>query len=459
MNAWIQALQEEMKSSGSYVSGGPVNYGGSSKVKVDQKAIEEVTKAASDGPKLTHLTAQRPRVKGRRPPKRYATYHEEDKDESPPATPTFDRNTPAASPQPSPSASPTSKTKGHRPAVPLMPKQRSITSSPPPTSNESPKVTKILPTPPAKVAKEKEEVQADVVPVPKQRPLPPKRPLKPRSATDAPVTQPRPVPAPRRVVGKEGAIFPAKDLPPDEDKDVDVEQAEKESPVTETPSTQETAQEISTNESPLTAPEDTTKQEEKVNEMVENRIPINVHVMEEKLHTNDTKTTETPPTPQPQEENKTSTDISTGDKEDNRAVSEHNQEKRHVSSADEYEHMKPGVTKDKSQGSKKSPQYEHLDVPCSPSTSTPSPQKQDSKYATPSAATKQKETTYAVPHVTGDTNASVLPATPQISLVASENEENLTTGSGKSSIPQQSEDHLKPVKFEIERDALGYSKG
>lgn len=37
----MQALQEEMKS-GSYISGGPVNYGGSSKVKVDQKAIEEV---------------------------------------------------------------------------------------------------------------------------------------------------------------------------------------------------------------------------------------------------------------------------------------------------------------------------------------------------------------------------------------------------------------------------------
>ena len=38
---YLQALQEEMKS-GSYISGGPVNYGGSSKVKVDQKAIEEV---------------------------------------------------------------------------------------------------------------------------------------------------------------------------------------------------------------------------------------------------------------------------------------------------------------------------------------------------------------------------------------------------------------------------------
>ena len=42
----------------------------------------QVTKAASEGPKLTHLTTQRPKVKGRRPPKRYATYHEEDKDVS-----------------------------------------------------------------------------------------------------------------------------------------------------------------------------------------------------------------------------------------------------------------------------------------------------------------------------------------------------------------------------------------
>ena len=38
----LQALREEMKSSGSYFSGGPVNYGGTSKVKVDQKALEEV---------------------------------------------------------------------------------------------------------------------------------------------------------------------------------------------------------------------------------------------------------------------------------------------------------------------------------------------------------------------------------------------------------------------------------
>lgn len=40
----------------------------------------QITKAASDGPKLTHLTAQRPKVRGRRPPRRYVTYHEEDKD-------------------------------------------------------------------------------------------------------------------------------------------------------------------------------------------------------------------------------------------------------------------------------------------------------------------------------------------------------------------------------------------
>ena len=34
---------------------------------------------AGEGPKLTHLTASRPKVpKGRRPPKRYAVFHEDD---------------------------------------------------------------------------------------------------------------------------------------------------------------------------------------------------------------------------------------------------------------------------------------------------------------------------------------------------------------------------------------------
>ena len=35
----------------------------------------------SEGPKLTHLTASRPKVKGRRPPKRYDVFHEDDSKE------------------------------------------------------------------------------------------------------------------------------------------------------------------------------------------------------------------------------------------------------------------------------------------------------------------------------------------------------------------------------------------
>ena len=37
--------------------------------------------AMSEGPKLTHLTASRPKVKGRRPPKRYDVFHEDDSKE------------------------------------------------------------------------------------------------------------------------------------------------------------------------------------------------------------------------------------------------------------------------------------------------------------------------------------------------------------------------------------------
>ena len=336
-----------------------------------------------------------------------------------------------------------------------MPKQRSITSSPPPPPNDSPKVTKTPPTPPAKVTKEKEEVEANVAPVPKQRPVPPKRPMKPRSVTDAPVTQPRPVPAPRRI-GKEGAVSPAKEMPPGEEKnaDIDTEQIQKDTIVTEAPSTQEIIQKVSTNDSLPTAPEDTitSKQEEKEEETVDRPESF---ATKEKESTDDAEPTETPPSTQPQKENKTRGDISTDNNPDDNTVSEHDQDKRHVSSADEYEHMKPGVTKDKCQASKKSPEYEDLDV-CTPKPSVQPPQTQDTKYATTSEATKQKETMYAVPHVTGETNASVL-ATPQISVVASENEENLTTGSGKNSNQQQGDVHLQPMKFEIERDAFGVS--
>lgn len=327
-----------------------------------------------------------------------------------------------------------------------MPKQRSITSSSPPSPHESAKGTKILPTPPAKVAKVKEE--GDTVPVPKQRPVPPKRPMKPRAATDAPVPPSRPVPAPRRVVGREGAASPASDLPPGENKDAGIGEAENETQIVEAPSTQETAQENHIDEpkvllQPL--PEDANK-EEQAEEIVENEPETNT--TEQKMPTNDRETTETSPSSQMQEEKENNSGAAT---ENANRVSECGREIRHVSSADEYEHMKPGVTKDKGQRSKKSPEYEDLDI-CKPASCTPSPQTDETKYATPSPVTKQKETTYAVPHVTGESNAPVVPPTPQISLVASENEENLTVGSSNQ---QQSEDRLKP--FQIERDALGVS--
>ena len=39
----------------------------------------QVTALAGEGPKLTHLTTSRPKVpRGRRPPKRYAVFHEDD---------------------------------------------------------------------------------------------------------------------------------------------------------------------------------------------------------------------------------------------------------------------------------------------------------------------------------------------------------------------------------------------
>ena len=36
---------------------------------------------ASETPKLTHLTASRPKVRNRRPPKKYAVFHEDDSKE------------------------------------------------------------------------------------------------------------------------------------------------------------------------------------------------------------------------------------------------------------------------------------------------------------------------------------------------------------------------------------------
>ncbi len=38
----------------------------------------QVTAIVSEGPKLTHLTTSRPKMKNRRPPRKYAVFHEDD---------------------------------------------------------------------------------------------------------------------------------------------------------------------------------------------------------------------------------------------------------------------------------------------------------------------------------------------------------------------------------------------
>ena len=354
--------------------------------------------------------------------------------DSPPDTPTSDHNATATQTPLSPSASPTSKSKGHRPAVPLMPKQRSVTASPPPTPSDIAKGAKKLPVPPAKPTQEKEEIiELDVTPVPKQRPVPPKRPLKPRAATEMPVAAPRPRPAPRKVAGKEGTSSPARELAEAEREEaprLEKEQSETEKEVTgnelsSSPGNHTNEQKIVQEIIPEVR---VTEQEEEVEQTVQHRA-------EDKLPSDSTETLEVV-----QEENVTHDSVAKEDKD----ASEDGSELRR-SSSDEYELMKSGVTKKGSSQYQKSVGSEEPDNSCAP------PQK-EAEYATPSPVTKQMETTYDLPHATRTGKVVVSPA-PQIALVASENEENLTTGRGKSSAPPQNEEQLKP--FKIERDALG----
>lgn len=132
---------------------------------------------AGEGPKLTHLTASRPKVpRGRRPPKRYAVFHEDDSkpevsvysdtvssthqlhpllQESPPDTPDLSKpSEPSPTSTPSPSESPaTQRKKGHKPTVALLPNMNRAASV---------RTPKTPPLPPAKVAKADSEVNITV---------------------------------------------------------------------------------------------------------------------------------------------------------------------------------------------------------------------------------------------------------------------------------------------------------
>ena len=328
--------------------------------------------------------------------------------------------------------------------MPLIPKQRSVTASPPPpTSGENAKSTKKLPAPPVKVTQEKEETEANVVPVPKQRPVPPKRPLKPRAATEiqTPAQTSRPVPAPRRIVVKEEVVSPVQvaspvnDVP--EDKKEVEQQVDKETLVIEPGS------------SPATDVSDLNQEVEIVREVTVNEQEEKVEETEEGKDSLPTDVTECSPALQAEEENTSSPNVSSvNGGEDASTASEAGPLSRCLSSADEYELMKSGVTKASNQYPNKA-RYEEVDV----STSRPSQSKQEAEYAKPFYTTKEKETTYDIPHTKGENSVSVVSAAPQISLVASENEENLTTGRGKNPATPLNDEHLKP--FKIERDALG----
>ena len=55
-------------------------HGTQSESKLYDAFLFQVAAIVSEGPKLTHLTASRPKMKGRRPPKRYKVFHEEEED-------------------------------------------------------------------------------------------------------------------------------------------------------------------------------------------------------------------------------------------------------------------------------------------------------------------------------------------------------------------------------------------
>lgn len=345
---------------------------------------------------------------------------------------------------PSPSASPTSQKKGHRPTIPLIPKERSLTSSPPP-SKESPKnIKKIPPPPPSKPITEKEE-EVETAPLPKQRPMPPKRPLKPRASSDAPVAVPRPVPAPRRTGGKEVTKSPLRELPEEIVED----------------GAQIVTVTSHSNIEPHVGNEPVESQKhnpEMMNELTEEE-RVHETTTESDIDTDSKKNAEnennrlSPTPPLHVEEINMPAKAETVHQ---RGVSEDNDPKSpNASSTDEYEPMMPGVTKDESRSCKGTPEYEEPEVWNLDSPALPI-ELDDGGYATPCPVPKKDEAAYDMPVPSTKVDLNVLSPTPQVPVLATVNEESLTAGRGKSPpLPCSSsgEGQLKP--FRIERDALG----
>ena len=320
-----------------------------------------------------------------------------------------------------------------------MPKQRSSTSSPPPTKESPKSIKKLPPTPPSKVLLEKEEEVAETARLPKQRPMPPKRPLKARSSTDTPA--PRPIPAPRRISGKDVVKSPGIDSVVDHtSKQVDKD-LQPQALTTDVDNEDERIQE-DTHVPEVTASDDERNTIEQVGQKSQT---------DADLPTGDDTKDSAKETSSPSALPLGTTDNHTSilEKRTNTDVIKNTGHlSRTISSTDEYEHMRPGVTKDKN--------HDGITVvhdrpeersPDSPASST---RKDEAGYAIPCPVTTHEEAAYDVPMKTEKTG------TQQIPILITENEERLAAGKENSSTPpdgSRSDDQLTP--FKIERDALG----
>lgn len=278
--------------------------------------------------------------------------------------------------------------------------------------------------------------------MPKQRPIPPKRPFKPRASTDAPVAAQRPVPTPRRTGAKEITKSSLKEVP---DEIMNDKTNVLELPVTSNLNAESHEQEEShKDDTEIVASKMSENTEE---ERAETMLPENngtANTDTDSKNSNNSEASAIPPSHINFPEEKTVFQES---------VSENHYPKApNASNTDEYEHMKPGVTKDQSSSYKetvKSPEYEEPEE-----WNLESPKQLNSGgYATPSPVPKKDEAAYDMPVTPINLK---LPPAPQVPILATVNEERLTAGRGKSPpLPRNStgEDQLKP--FQMERDALG----
>lgn len=334
-----------------------------------------------------------------------------------------------------------------------MPKERSLTSSPPPLK-EPPKNKKIPPTPPSKPT-EKEAEALQTSPLLKQRPIPPKRPLKPRASTDAPVAAPRPVPTPRRAGGKDITKSPLREV---SDEIMNDKTNILEPPVVSNINTESHEHvESQKDDTEIIASEINEKTDTIEEESAEAVLPevttdnglANTDTVSKNCDNN-----EASPTP-PSNLHVEELNLPVEETIHQKSVSEGTCPKSpNASSTDEYEHMRPGVTKDKSNSHKETPEYEEPEE-----WNLESPKQINSGcYATPCPVPKKEEAAYDMPVTPIKVDLKTLPPAPQVPVLATVNEEKLTAGRGKSPpLPHSStgEDQLKP--FQLERDALGVS--